>query len=158
MKYLKQVPWLALFWTLMLLSGFIWNYIWQSANDYNMKVPDGFDFNMLITASQFYYLGFIPLLACGIVYLNVRLNGFSPLFILLMPLIHYWNNFSSIWERYQVIINRDQSITYSQPFFLDILYFYGSLSFLVLVMLGAGLLAQHHRRKNAQKAMDFSPS
>lgn len=155
-NYLKQLPWLGLFWLIMILSRFMWDGIWNWAIESNATVAESVNFDIINSFWSLYYYILIPVLLAAISYVNVRLNGFSLLFLFLLPLVHYWNGLSGIWEHLQYVIQPDQSVVYAQSLTESVAGTFQQYNQLILIALGAALLAQHHRERKAHQQLLLS--
>ena len=73
-KYLKQLPWLLLFYGIFVGSGLIWEQIWRYVIDNTENLER--DLNWLSNFNILYYLLLLPLVGAVIVYINTRMQGF----------------------------------------------------------------------------------
>ena len=95
-KYLKQLPWLLLFYGIVVGSGLIWEQIWQYF--INNTESMGSDLNWLSNLNLFYYAVLLPLFGAVIVYINTRMQGFSLPILLLIPGVQYYYLFKNFFD------------------------------------------------------------
>ena len=123
-KYLKQLPWLLLFYGIFIASDWIWQELWRYLIDNTESVE-----------SVLNWLG------AGIAYINTRKNGFVLPFLLLIPGVHYYYLFKNFFD----------GLFYSGDKIYDpitsTLYNARDIHVLLFLSLGGMLLAEQHRKK-----------
>lgn len=138
-KYLKQLPWLLLFYGIFVGSGLIWEQIWRYVIDNTENLER--DLNWLSNFNILYYLLLLPLVGAVIVYINTRMQGFSLPFLLLIPGVHYYylfkNFFDGLFYSGDKIYNPITSTLYNAR----------DIHVLLFLSLGGMLLAEQHRKK-----------
>ena len=138
-KYLKQLPWLLLFYGIVVGSGLIWEQIWQYF--INNTESMGSDLSWLSNLNLFYYALLLPLIGAVIVYINTRIQGFSLPFLLLIPGVQYYylfkNFFDGLFYSGDKIYNPITSTLYNAR----------DIHVLLFLSLGGMLLAEQYRKK-----------
>lgn len=138
-KYLKQLPWLLLFYGIFIASDWIWQELWRYLIDNTESVESVL--NWLSNFNILYYLLLLPLVGAGISYINTRKNGFVLPFLLLIPGVHYYYLFKNFFD----------GLFYSGDKIYDpitsTLYNARDIHVLLFLSLGGMLLAEQHRKK-----------
>lgn len=150
-NFLKQLPWLALFWGIIILFSFFWGSIWeQIANSFSLTEQNiGNEFSDNLSEILYYVIIILPLVAIS--YINSRLNGFSLLFLFLLPLVNYYRGLLGIWMYVQFMLAPTNSMTFEYPIEGWVSLTFQHFNHLILIALGGALLAQHHRDRKLQQ-------
>ena len=138
-KYLKQLPWLLLFYGIVVGSGLIWEQIWRYVIDNTENLER--DLNWLSNLNNFYYILLLPLFAAVIAYIITRMQGFSLPFLLLIPGVHYYYLFKNFFDG--LFYSGDKV---NNPI-TSTLYNARDIHVLLFLSLGGMLLAEQHRKK-----------
>ena len=138
-KYLKQLPWLLLFYGIFVGSGLIWEQIWRYVIDNTENLER--DLNWLSNFNILYYLLLLPLVGAVIVYINTRMQGFSLPFLLLIPGVNYYYLFKNFFDG--LFFSGDK--VYNP--IISVLYNARDIHILLFLSLGGMLLAEQYRKK-----------
>lgn len=125
-KYLKQLPWLLLFYGIFIASDWIWQELWRYLIDNTESVESVL--NWLSNFNILYYLLLLPLVGAGISYINTRKNGFVLPFLLLIPGVHYYYLFKNFFTAF--FTQETRFIIQSLPRFIMLGIFMSCYSFL----------------------------
>lgn len=140
-KYLKQLPWLLLFYGIVVGSGLIWEQVWQYfINDTESMSSD---LSWLSNLHFFYYAVLLPLIGAVIVYINTRMQGFSLPFLLLIPGVNYYYLFKNFFDG--LFFSGDK--VYNP--IISALYNARDIHILLFLSLGGMLLAEQYRKKTS---------